>query len=68
VEDWQSAGSWWPRPKPKPTFCAEALTLYRAGQQVMTRELGLELGAWLRGLYQRILDDEPVQFGTVTAA
>ena len=47
---------------------AEALAVYRAGQQVMTRELGLEPGAWLRGLYQRILDDEPIQLSTAAAA
>jgi DNA-binding SARP family transcriptional activator len=47
---------------------AEALALYRAGQQAMTCEPGLEPGAWLRGLYQRILDDEPVQSGTAAAA
>jgi DNA-binding SARP family transcriptional activator len=47
---------------------ADALTLYRAGQQVMTRELDLEPGAWLRGLYQRILDDEPIQLSTAIAA
>jgi DNA-binding SARP family transcriptional activator len=47
---------------------AEALALYRAGQQAMTRELGLEPGAWLRDLYQRILDDEPIQPSTATAA
>jgi DNA-binding SARP family transcriptional activator len=47
---------------------AEALALYRAGQQAMTRELGLEPGAWLRGLYQRILDDEPIQLSTAQAA
>jgi DNA-binding SARP family transcriptional activator len=47
---------------------AEALALYRVGQQVMTRELGLEPGAWLRSLYQRILDDEPVQLSTAAAA
>jgi DNA-binding SARP family transcriptional activator len=47
---------------------AEALTLYQAGRQVMARELALEPGAWLRGLYQRILDDEPIQLSMARAA
>jgi DNA-binding SARP family transcriptional activator len=38
---------------------AEALRVYRAGHQAMLHELGVTPGAWLRGLYQRILADEP---------
>ena len=37
---------------------ADALTVYRAGHQLMMEELGLEPSAWLRGQYRRILADE----------
>jgi DNA-binding SARP family transcriptional activator len=40
---------------------ADALTVYRAGHQLMMEELGLEPSAWLRGQYRRILADEPQQ-------
>ena len=36
---------------------ADAITVYRAGQQAMTTDLGLEPGAWLRGVYENILAD-----------
>jgi len=38
---------------------ADALSVYRAGHQLMMEELGLEPSAWLRGQYRRILADEP---------
>jgi DNA-binding SARP family transcriptional activator len=36
---------------------ADAITVYRAGQEAMTTDLGLEPGAWLRGVYENILAD-----------
>jgi DNA-binding SARP family transcriptional activator len=36
---------------------ADAITVYRAGHQLMTAELGLEPCAWLRGVYENILAD-----------
>jgi DNA-binding SARP family transcriptional activator len=36
---------------------ADALTVYAAGQQMMKDELGIEPGAWLRAVYQRVLLD-----------
>jgi DNA-binding SARP family transcriptional activator len=36
---------------------ADALTVYRAGQEMMKDELGIEPGAWLRAVYQRVLLD-----------
>jgi DNA-binding SARP family transcriptional activator len=36
---------------------ADAITVYRAGHQMMTADLGLEPGAWLRGVYENILAD-----------
>jgi DNA-binding SARP family transcriptional activator len=36
---------------------ADALTVYRAGQEMMQNELGIEPGAWLRAVYQRVLLD-----------
>jgi DNA-binding SARP family transcriptional activator len=47
---------------------AEALSLYQVGRQLMAAELDLEPGAWLRGIYQRILDDEHIQLSAATAA
>lgn len=38
---------------------AEALRVYRAGHQVMLHELGVAPGPWLRGLYQRIVAEDP---------
>jgi DNA-binding SARP family transcriptional activator len=37
---------------------ADALTVYRAGHQMIAEELGFEPSAWLRGVYQRILTDD----------
>ena len=42
---------------------ADALTVYRAGHELMAAELGLEPSAWLRGMYQRILTDDPASPG-----
>ena len=36
---------------------ADALTVYQAGQEKMKDELGIEPGAWLRAVYQRVLLD-----------
>jgi DNA-binding SARP family transcriptional activator len=54
---------------------ADALTVYRAGHQLMMEELGLEPSAWLRSQYRRILADEtepppdlPAGFGRSSAA
>lgn len=47
---------------------AEALSLYQTGRQLMARDLGLEPGIWLRGLYQRILDDDSLQISVAAAA
>lgn len=38
---------------------ANAITIYRDGRQLMVAERGLEPGPQLRGLYQRILADDP---------
>lgn len=37
---------------------ADALSVYRAGHELMVQELGIEPGGWLRGHYRRILADE----------
>lgn len=42
---------------------ADALTVYHAGHALMRAELGLEPSAWLRGMYQRILTDDPAPPG-----
>lgn len=36
---------------------ADAITVYRAGHQLMMSELGIEPGAWLRGVYENILTE-----------
>lgn len=48
---------------------ADALSVYRAGHQLMVQELGLEPGAWLRGHYRRILadDGEPTETSRLKA-
>jgi DNA-binding SARP family transcriptional activator len=38
---------------------ADALSLYRSGEQALRRELGIEPGGWLRGVYERILTSDP---------
>jgi DNA-binding SARP family transcriptional activator len=38
---------------------ADALGMYRAGQQMMREELGLEPGMWISDLYDRIMADDP---------
>ena len=34
-------------------------SLYQSGYQAMRQELGIEPGAWLRSVYQRILAGDP---------
>jgi DNA-binding SARP family transcriptional activator len=38
---------------------ADALGLYRSGEQALRSELGIEPGGWLRGVYERILTSDP---------
>ena len=38
---------------------ADALRLYQSGYEAMRQELGIEPGAWLRSVYQRILAGDP---------
>ena len=46
-------------PGQRALLAALALALYQSGYQAMRQELGIEPGAWLRSVYQRILAGDP---------